>query len=101
MSKRGVHSYLHLRKKHKRWGKKAAPKVSVKSGMHKVLSRYLAASQDHFKQCESVCIAMDASRVGGKDLLLLALFGTTKAGVSRACRAPPQALPPALALTFE
>ena len=83
-------NFAALRKKHKRWGKKSAPKVEVDAAVGLELSRYLDASQTFLRQCISISVAFDASRIGGKDVLLVAVLGST-GDKSLICWAPSQA----------
>ena len=54
-------------------------------------SRYLAACRDFLPACTSLSVCFDASRVAGKEYLLVRIIGTTPDGRTKACWAPPQA----------
>ena len=60
------------------------------SGRQMVVSRYTVASKDFFSRCMCVSIAADGSRIGGKEVLLVAVLGTTAFGEVKVCWAPPQ-----------
>ena len=85
-----VQAFKRLRTQHRRWGKKTKQATpAVDRGRGAQLSRYLAASKDFFGRRSSLTVALDASRVGGKDLLLAAVLGCT--GTETKCAwAPPQ-----------
>ena len=87
-----VASFLTLRKKHKRWGKRKRVRISTASGVGQILSQYMAASQAFFapESCRSVSVAADGSRVGGLEILLVVLIGTSVTGFTKVCWAPPQ-----------
>ena len=88
-----VKHYLRLRKRHRKWGKKLKPaKPSAQRGVSMILSRYLATSQQFFsvENCSNIVISCDASRVGGREVLLVALLGTSHSGDTRVCWAPLQ-----------
>ena len=87
-----VRSYVNLRKSHREWGKQskmAEPRMA--SGIGSLLSRYLSASAAFFMTCVTLSVAFDASRVGGGDMLLVAILGTDSAGLTQCAWAPPQA----------
>ena len=85
-------SFTLLRKRHKLWGKKkrGAP-LQVASSRRCMLVRYRQASLDHFKQCQCISVALDGSRIGGKEVVLFMLTGTNAQGVTLSAWAPPQA----------
>ena len=85
-----VRSFHALRRPHKRWGKKGPPLVQVSSTVGKELSRYLEASRGFLATCTSLSVACDASRVGGKDVLLVAILGIQSNGCAKVLWAPPQ-----------
>ena len=52
-------SYLHLRKAHKKWGKKQAKDISVKRGRQNVLLRYMGAASAFFATCVHISLMVD------------------------------------------
>lgn len=85
-------SFKALRKQHTRWGKKKAAQPNIERGRRVMLCRYQAACKDHFSKCSSITVALDGSRVGGREMLLVIVFGTDGEGNSFAAWAPPQAM---------
>ena len=90
MVERHVATFHALRKPHRRWGKKGAPRVNVRAGTTSLLLRYRTAAKRFLEQCPTLSVALDASRVGGKDVLLVAILGTAETGEQRVCWAPPR-----------
>ena len=85
-----VNAFRRLRKPHRRWGKQAASH-SVDTGQGLMMTRYLESCRSFLKNCHQYTIAYDASRIGGKEVLLLVLVATCcVSGHTRACWAPPQ-----------
>ena len=84
-------SFLRLRKTRKRWGNtKVQFQPPLSSTTVSILARYRQASNGFCCRCQSISVAMDASRAGGKDLILRMLVGTNPEGDPRCCWAPPQ-----------
>ena len=86
-------AYRRLRKPHRRWSKKG-PKLAFSLAKQRgcMLVRYLQACKDHLSRCTSLSVCLDASRVSGKDYLLVVVIGTNPEGETLACWAPPQVL---------
>ena len=84
-----VRSFHCLRKTHRRWGKKPAPRVCVQHARGKELCRYMDAGRRFMASCETFAVACDAFRIGGKDILLVAILGFQDARCS-IMWAPPQ-----------
>ena len=89
-----VASFKAFRKKHRRWSKKSQPEPRAGTAVASVMSRYLAASRTFFDpaQISVLSLACDASRVSGKEIMLVVLLGTRHDGETRACWAPPQVI---------
>ena len=87
-----VRAYLSLRKPLRRKDGRLAPKFSAQGGIQQILVRYLDAARHFFApdRMSALSIAVDGSRVGGKDVFLIAIFGTDRDGVSKAAWGPPQ-----------
>ena len=85
-----VAAFTRLRKPHKRWGKQKDPKHKAHIGQRMQLCRYLESCRSFLKDCHEFCIAYDASRIGGKEVLLLVLLATSHNEHTKACWAPPQ-----------
>jgi hypothetical protein len=58
--------------------------------LHKHMVRYFLAGRRHFSEVESVCISLDASRIGGKEVYVACIGGYNKAGQCKVMWAPPQ-----------
>ena len=89
-----VASFKAFRKKHRRWSKKSQPEPRAGTAVASVMSRYLAASRTFFDpaQISVLSLACDASRVSGKEIMLVVLLGTRHDGETHACWAPPQVI---------
>lgn len=85
-----VAAFQKLRKTPRKWGKRGPPRPSVFRGTHSLLLRYRDAAKRFLEKCPRLCVALDASRVGGKDVLLVAILGTAEDGSQKAAWAPPQ-----------
>ena len=73
-----IASFHLLRKNHKTWGK-----ARVATGP--ILRRYREASRSFLRECRCMSLACDASRIVGKDVLLVACLGTASDGTQKAC----------------
>lgn len=83
--------FLTAGQTHKRWGKQKATQHSAIRGQRLMLSRYLESCRSFLKNNHEFTIAYDASRIGGKEVLLLVLLATCNvSGHTKACWAPPQ-----------
>ena len=65
--------------------------------LHKHMVRYFLAGRRHFSEVESVCISLDASRIGGKEVYVACIGGYNKAGQCKVMWAPPQEPAPIVA----
>lgn len=83
--------FCRLRKKHKRWSKRRQPVPGIGAAQGRMLSRYLEACKCFLRTCTEINIACDGSRVGGKEILLVAVLAKNKDGVLKTMWAPPQA----------
>ena len=52
--------------------------------------RYRTAALDLFALCVTLCVAFNASRVGGKEILIAATLGTNSVGDTKCAWDPPQ-----------
>ena len=86
-------SFIRLRKRRSLWGNKPQKAPSLNRGTGAMLSRYRAACVDCFSHCLSLGVALDGSRVGGKEMLLIVIVGTNPEGETKCVWAPPQARP--------
>lgn len=87
-----VESFHRLRKHKKRDAKNPkAAKMNLRRTTSAFLMRYQMAAKAFLSQCPVISVALDASRVGGKDVLLVAILGTSEAGETKVAWAPPQA----------
>ena len=74
-------------------GKQKVKGINVARTHAKHLLRMQMASKHWLSRCRGVCIAADATRLGGKDRLMVAITGTDAAsGLTKALWAPPQVL---------
>ena len=80
-----VRSFISLRRTRKKWGSQSVPRPNVRAGAHMILSRYLSAYKEFFSinKVKTLSIAFDASRVGGREILLCTLMGTSADGVRK------------------
>ena len=73
-------SFLRLRKRRSRWGNKPHKAPSLNRGTGAMLSKYRAVCVDFFSHCLSLGVALDGSRVGGEEMLLIVIVGTNPEG---------------------
>ena len=67
-------------------------RVICHRGVGMILTRYREACRAFLKLCFHISLVCDASRVAGKDVMLVAVLGTDAHGKTKAMWCPPQVL---------
>jgi hypothetical protein len=63
----------------------------LENRLHKHMVRYFLAGRQHFQDVDSLCISLDASRIGGKEVYIGVVGGFSKStGQGKVMWAPPQ-----------